>query len=122
MYAAQKYSAQDRVNTSQEFSRKYPNRVPTVLSSPHWPFYSFKCLLVPIDITVRELCEVVFTNWKSKFPEGTTHVLLRVASGSPGATEAAKEGPLTPTRTCDDLSRHHLAPDGLLYLTAHTLH
>lgn len=77
-------------------------------------------MLVPNDMTVRELCATVHAQWKHKFPDETTHILLKIAAGSPsqGGSDPA---PLNPTRTCDDLARTYLAPDGFLYVTAHLM-
>lgn len=115
MYATQKYSAQDRVSTAQEWARKYPSRVSVIISSPHWKFYCFKCLLVPTDMTVRELGTTVHHNWLHKFPKGTTHLLFQVA---PQKTNSV---PLPPTQTLADIVATSLAPDGFLYLTVHKL-
>ena len=118
MYAAQKYSAQNRLETSREFARQYPDRVPTILSSPHWAFYTFKCCLLPKDMSIREFAEIAFANWKHKFPSGISSILLKVASGSHLNKQSIL---LKDDDTFDSVATSWLSPDGFLYLTAHTL-
>lgn len=112
MYATQKYTATDRVAVAQEWSAKYPDRVAVVLSSPHWAFYCFKCMLVPKYMAVRELAETILKSWTSKFPSGTTHVLLKTP---------AVADPLSPEWTIYETASKRLGPDGFLYLTAHRM-
>ena len=129
MYAAQKYSAEDRVAISQNFAVNYPDRVPLILSSPHWNFYSFKCMLVPQLITIRELCDVILKKWKRKFPTSVSHLLLKVASGSiPQTTDDHtsidfdfERDPLPASSTIQMIAQYALSSDGFLYVTAHEL-
>ena len=128
MYAAQKYSAEDRVATSQEFASNYPDRIPIILSSPHWNFYSFKCMIVPQLITIRELCDTIMKNWKYKFPGNTSHILLKVATGSivqqaqPATIDFDFErDPLPSSSTIQMIAQHALSSDGFLWITAHEL-
>jgi hypothetical protein len=120
MYATQIYSAQDRVATSQTWAHKYPDRVPTIISSPHWAFYAFKCMLIPHDMSVSEFCGTVHRTWARKFASNVTQILLKVAPGSCSHPDTESR-PLAFIRTFDDLARNYLASDGFLYLTVHTL-
>lgn len=129
MYATQKYNASDRLATSRAFARDYPDRVPIILSSPHWSFYSFRCMLAPLDITVRELSQIVLSNWTSKFPKHTTHVLLKVV---PESVDKRREldsslefdfqhDPLPNSTPLRLVNKHAIGADGFLWLSAHIM-
>jgi hypothetical protein len=118
MYAAQKYSAEDRIATAQHWARAHPDRVPIVLSSPHWPFHSFKCLMAPGTLVLAELGEIVRNKWGYKFSTPPDRVILEVVPGScplPPTT-------IDPAVSCAALSKHHANSDGLLYLAARVIH
>ena len=119
MYATQKYSAEDRVKTSQEWAHEYPDRIPIIVSSSHWAFYKFRCMLVPQDMTIQELCTTMYHNWRTTFPKDTSHLYLKVAQGSSDSEIVTHS--LTPTWTVHQVAQSSLSPDGFLYLVAHKL-
>ena len=112
MYAQKKYSAQNRIETAQEWLHKYPDRQPIVMSSPHWHFYEFKCLLVPRTMTIESLCCLLYKKWKDTFPPNTHVILLTV-----GNTDQMVERSSTIGSVCTS----HLHSDGLLYLSVRRL-
>lgn len=118
MYAAQKYSADDRIATAQHWARTYPDRVPVILSSPHWSFHSFKCLLVPGTMDLKSLSTIVLTKWGRKFSKLPDRIVLDLAPGSC----LLMPDMLDPTTSCAHLSTQHASSDGLLYLTARVIH
>ncbi len=111
MYATQKYSARDRVETAQHWARQYPTRVAVIVSSPVWRFYCFKCLLVPRDMTVRQCVSIIHRQWNYKFASTVQSLMMRPVHG-------AKEL-ISLDCTMDALAQTILGRDGLLYVTVH---
>ena len=110
VYAQKKYSAQDRIETAQSWMREYPERVPVVIYSTHWPFYSFKCLLAELELTVEELVSTILKQWSHKFPPKTTNLILHLYK---------HKSILQNDQTMEDL-HHQLTAhsDGILYIHA----
>lgn len=142
MFATRKYTARDRIETAREFAHKYPDRVAVLVDSPHWRFFSFKCLLVPKNCTVSVLTDVICDKWSYKFKQSNPrlilyphHTSLNTQEGGEGGdgggdemiaddnvnneprSSAPPRSPLSASATLEDIATRHSNTDGLLYLS-----
>lgn len=108
MFALQKYSLRNRLETTQYWRQNYSNRVAIVFDSSKWYFYKFRCLLVPESLTIQELTFIIKSRW---FPDSS--IQLQAYQHPDRTTQN-----LIPTDICGTVQQNYQYPDGVLYLRA----